>query len=363
MALFKKTGLFSIFVRHWRAVSYVISVIIPAMVRTRRKPVIFSRWGGMGDIICSIPAVLELKKRHPGAKCFYNCDPDFALIPKITEAVDACTHCREIGIVGHWYRFMLGGFYHFSRGDDSPQSTSKIPMFQEFCEQFGVPLARSHPRLPISSEALKKVRMLLAARGAQEENLILFHCGPSWPVREWTAGSWAELADGLRRHGFTNLVQIGLGGYMQSQQTQPVHHLGSSVDLGKATVQPIPQTISLIGALSLEESIAAISLAKLLVGIDSGPLHIAACLGTPAVGVFGPTLPKMLFAEKFREDFVVSSVDCAGCSHRIPRMHWITGCPYGIKCMQTLEASDVLQACLRRLSGNTNQFRNATEVG
>jgi len=349
MGLSKQHRLFSLFARHWKALSYVITVLVPAILRTGRKPVIFSRWGGMGDIICTIPAALELKKRHPGARFLYNCDPDFAVIPKTTGAADDCTHCREIGVVGHWYMALLGGFYHFAHGDDSPQSAARKPMFQEFCEQFGLPLAESHPKLPVGGEALKRVKKRFAERGADEENLILFHCGPTWPIKEWPAGFWAKLADGLRRRGFTNPVQIGLGGYMKSQQTQPQHSLNSTVDLGTATVPEIPQTISLVDALSLEDSIAAISLAHLFVGVDSGLLHVAACLRTPAVGVFGPTLPQMFYPEKFRKNFVASQVSCAGCHHRVPRLHWITGCPFDVKCMKEIQPEELVDACLLAL--------------
>jgi hypothetical protein len=47
---------------------------------------------------------------------------------------------------------------------------------------------------------------------------------------------------------------------------------------------------------------------------------------------------------------VVTQVDCAGCQHRLPRLHWITGCPYDIRCMSSMRPETVLQACLAELS-------------
>lgn len=313
----------------------------------------------MGDIICTIPAALELKKRHPGALCFYNCDPDFALIPRMTGVADACTHCREIGWVGYWYRFLLGGFYHFAHRDDSPDTTATKPMYQEFCEQFGLPPAESHPVLTVGDQAMRRVRKRLAEFGLQEKNLILIHCGPTWPVREWPAESWTQLTEGLRRDGFTNLAQIGLTGYLQSQQTQPVRGADRSVDLGDAKTKSIPHVRSLLDAFSLEELIAAISLARLFIGIDSGLLHIAASTRTPSVGIFGMTLPEFRFSGEFRKDFVANRIECAGCEHRRPRLHWITGCPYEIRCMKTLPTSVVLEACLRKL---TTQVSHAAPI-
>jgi hypothetical protein len=47
---------------------------------------------------------------------------------------------------------------------------------------------------------------------------------------------------------------------------------------------------------------------------------------------------------------VVADVECAGCYHRLPRLHWVTGCPYDIRCMKTLPVEAVVQACLVKLS-------------
>jgi hypothetical protein len=55
----------SLLARHWQALVFVCTVIVPLILRTRRRPVIFSRWSGMGDIICNSPVAIELKKHHP----------------------------------------------------------------------------------------------------------------------------------------------------------------------------------------------------------------------------------------------------------------------------------------------------------
>jgi ADP-heptose:LPS heptosyltransferase len=47
--------------------------------------------------------------------------------------------------------------------------------------------------------------------------------------------------------------------------------------------------LNLIGAFSLKESIAAVSKLRLMIGGDTGLMHIAAASGTPTVGLFGPT--------------------------------------------------------------------------
>ena len=52
-----------------------------------------------------------------------------------------------------------------------------------------------------------------------------------------------------------------------------------------------PAAISLAGRLNLRQSMALFAACDLFVGNDSGPLHLAAAVGTPVVGIYGPTDP------------------------------------------------------------------------
>lgn len=324
----------SLLARHWAALVFVFTIVLPVILRTGRRPVIFSRWSGMGDIICTIPAARELIKQHPGATLIYNCYADFAAVPRLAGIAHRITSLRSIGLVGHWYHFLLAGFYHFSHGDDSADSGCYEPMVTEFLRQFGLPLSEDHPELPVTPAARETVNSMLAQKKLDVSNLILIHPGPTWPVREWPLEKWMELVGKLRGQGFTNIAQLGVG-----------RHL----NFGQVKVPEVPGAVSLINAFTIEECIAVIAQAKLFIGIDSGLLHIAAATRTSSIGIFGATLPEYRFSKQFRRDFVLSPVECVGCEHRKPQLHWITGCPYEIKCMKTLAVDEVLQASLAKL--------------
>lgn len=320
--------------RHVCAGWYVLTVILPVILKTGARPVIFSRHTGMGDIICTLPAVRELSQRHPGATFIYNCHRDFTEIPRLAGVASRVTTLEPIGLVGHWYSFLLAGFYHFAHGDDLPDAGCQEPMVVEFCRQFQVPVSEGHPELSAGAAAREAASLMLKEKGLQLDSLVLIHPGPSWPVREWPLENWTRLVSELRRHGFVNIGQLGVSRYM---------------NFGKVDVPLVPGVVSLINAFSIEECIAAIAQARLFIGIDSGLLHIAACARTASVGVFGMTLPEYRFSADFRRDFVTNRVECAGCEHRKPRLHWVTGCPYDIKCMKTLPVEPVLRACLAKL--------------
>ena len=55
------------------------------------------------------------------------------------------------------------------------------------------------------------------------------------------------------------------------------------------------------------------------------------------------------FAKNYRQHFVSTRVECAGCEHRKPRLHWVTNCPHNIQCMKQITVEEVLRACLKTL--------------
>ena len=321
--------------RHGAALGYIFRVVLPVIFRTRRRPVVFSRRTGMGDIICTIPAARELMKRHPGATFIYNCHPDFAAVPRLAGVADRVTTHADVGGLSRWDKIFLGGFYHFAHGDDVPGQAAQEPMVAEFCRQFGVTVTDEHPQFLAPDAAREKVAALLAKKNLAADNLILIHPGPSWTVKEWPREHWAKLVSELRAHGFGNIAQVGSARYL---------------GLAQVKLTEVPGVVSLVDELSIEECVAAFARAKLFVGMDSGLLHLAAATRTPSVGVWGPTDPRLFYAEKFRAGFLTARVDCAGCEHEKPRRHWFTNCPHDMKCMKAIAPAEVLSACLNFLA-------------
>ena len=336
MAAEKKpiTRIAGLLARHAAALGYVFRNVLPVILRTGRRPVIFSRFTGMGDIICTVGPARELMQRHPGATFIYNCHADFAPVPILAGIAQRGTTFKFIGVVGRRYRWFLGGFYHFAHGDDTPGLVAQETMLVEFCRQFGLNVVETHPQISVSPVAEEKVSKLLAEKKLAVEKLILIHPGPSWTVKEWPREHWTQLVSSLHAQGYTSIAQLGVGRYM---------------NFGQVAVDTIPGVVSLVDLLSIEDCFALIGRAKLFVGIDSGLLHIAACTRTPSVAVWGPTSPQFFYADAVRKNFVVSDVACQGCYHRLPRLHWVTGCPHDIQCMKTLPVEKVLRACLGQL--------------
>jgi heptosyltransferase-2 len=94
------------------------------------------------------------------------------------------------------------------------------------------------------------------------------------PLRRWPLAHWRQLATELTRSGYTVTL---VGGANDTHDAA-------------AVAAAAPGVVNLAGRTSLEELLALIEYAPLVVTHDSGTLHLAALTRTPAVALFGPTV-------------------------------------------------------------------------
>jgi ADP-heptose:LPS heptosyltransferase len=327
-----KQGLTNAAKPHLEPLSFIFRSVLPVLIVTRHRPVLLSRYMALGDVICTFPAALQLKKRHPGATFIFHCRQDYACLPRMGGITNHTISTLDLHYIETKYSFLFAGIYKFTYSDEYENTASTESVIEEYCRQHGVAISDTHPQLHVTSEILSKARLVLDDIGLDKGSpIIAIHPGPSGPFREWNNESWIGLVQALKNSGFNNIIQLGA--------SRPD-------DMGAALRARIPGVIPLINRFSLEESIALISLCDVLIGIDSGLLHIAASVGTPIVGIFGSTSPRFRFSASTARLFVVSRVECQGCHHRVPRLHWITGCPFDFACMKSIQVDEVLQACL-----------------
>ncbi|MBK1681814.1 putative lipopolysaccharide heptosyltransferase III [Rhodocyclus tenuis] len=125
-------------------------------------------------------------------------------------------------------------------------------------------------------DAEARVRTLLAAQGLADGNFVHVHPASRWHFKCWPENKMAALIDRLHAAGHRvvlsaapDAAEQAMIDAIQSRLTQPA--------------------ISLAGQLSLKELAALAARARLFVGVDSAPMHIAAAMGTPCVALFGPS--------------------------------------------------------------------------
>ncbi len=95
------------------------------------------------------------------------------------------------------------------------------------------------------------------------------------------------------------------------------------------------------GDLSVGELIALLERSSFLVTNDSGPMHIAAAVGTPVVAIFGPESP-VFYGPVGRSAACYKALPCSPCLNVYSAKQF--ECPYGTRCMEEVTTNDVLHS-------------------
>ncbi|MBN2564881.1 MAG: lipopolysaccharide heptosyltransferase II [Candidatus Eisenbacteria bacterium] len=188
-------------------------------------------------------------------------------------------------------------------------------------EPIGATADDPSPRLYLSDEERRDAEELLSAVGlASGRALAALAPGANWLLRRWPPERFGALARWLvDRHGLATVI------------------VGSRDDVGLAETVVRASggaATSLAGRTSLRVAAAVAARASVFVGNDSGPLHMAAAVGTPVVGLFGPNTPLRFAPRGAPSRVVYSSFPCSPCGQR--------GCSRtGETCMQAISLDEV----------------------
>src|SRR6266545_3003647 len=158
------------------------------------------------------------------------------------------------------------------------------------------------PVLTISAKASSSVDHLLQSVGVESARpLVCLHPGARWWFKAWPAERYAALAELIQTQ--TPVQALFLGGDQERS-------LESRIADGMKT--PFH---SIIGKTSLRALAAVLERAALMVSNDNGPMHMAAALRVPVVGLFGPSDPAVWGPWGDGHRTFYKGLDCRGCFH------------------------------------------------
>jgi heptosyltransferase-3 len=117
---------------------------------------------------------------------------------------------------------------------------------------------------------------LLAEHQLKGKDFIHLHPTSRWLFKCWPAERMAALIASLQAQGHRIVITAAPD--------------AEELAMSKAILASVPQpAVDLSGQLSLKQLAALTARAKLFIGVDSAPMHIAAAMGTPTVALFGPS--------------------------------------------------------------------------
>jgi heptosyltransferase-2 len=201
----------------------------------------------------------------------------------------------------------------------------QVDTYLRLLDPLGVVPTEEVPRLTVSPERRDEARRLLAEVEIRPgHRTVGLQLGAAMgPAKLWSPDRLAALATRLEARGLRT-VFLGAPG------TQPL------LDLVTAARGRAVRT--LVGRDRRDLLAALIAQLTVLVSADSGPAHVAAAVGVPAVTLFGPTDPRLTAPRGPRQRALWHPPSCAPC--------FLARCPIDHRCLRAIEVLEVEAAVL-----------------
>ena len=166
---------------------------------------------------------------------------------------------------------------------------------------------------------------------------VLINPNAAWPTKRWPPERYGAVAAHVARaHGRPCAIVWGPGDEARAARV-------AAASGGAATPAP-PTDLAALAAL--------LRAGALLVSGDTGPLHLAAALGTPVVGLYGPSDPARNGPWSPDDEIVSAFADCACAAARARRgraVHMVRRCRAATGCLDAITVEQVCAAVDRRL--------------
>ena len=164
------------------------------------------------------------------------------------------------------------------------------------------------------------------------EQFVVIHPGTGGPTKHWHNERWAAVADALADAGVRLVLTGGPG-----EEARVAH-----VAAGMRTMPLV-----MAGKTSVGQLAALMGRAALVLGVDSGPLHLAAAMGVPTVHLYGPGDSARFgpWGDPVRHVVLHSALWCRPCGV-------FSACPRGLaqpECMQQIAVAPVIAAAHQAL--------------
>ena len=172
--------------------------------------------------------------------------------------------------------------------------------------------------------------------------LVALHAGSGSAVKNWLPERWRQVAATLREDPGVSLVLTG----------------GPAEAPGLAEIarglEPAPPVLA--GRTSLGQLAALYERCSLVLGGDSGPLHLAAAVGTPTLRLYGPTDPRLFgpWGDLDRHTVVQAGLACQPCGNLVAPPCGARSTP---ACLRVVSAEQVLGVAVERLGRTRSPLR------
>ena len=237
------------------------------------------------------------------------------------------------GRAGWWRR----SFSHRYPAQSSP-TRHTVESNLDSLRALGLPVTEPDKAVHLAPGAAAQavIAQRLSALGLREGGFIHVHPMSRWRFKCWPADRVASLCETLAARGWPVVLSA-------APDPAELRLMAEVLARCPSASGAAPRIHDLSGQLSLKELAALTAGARLFVGVDSAPMHMAAAMGTPTIGIFGPSRDAEWgpWGQPMSLHRVVASTDhpCRPCGR--------AGCQDSkvSDCLVTLPVASVMRAC------------------
>ncbi|HEX9045648.1 MAG TPA: lipopolysaccharide heptosyltransferase II [Verrucomicrobiae bacterium] len=211
-----------------------------------------------------------------------------------------------------------------------PASAHQIHEYLHLVAALGANPEPMAPQLFVTPEEVGKALAKFRLPGADRPIFGLNPGAEYGPAKRWPATRFIEAAREIQRQ--TNCVWLIFGG---KNDLPLAREIESAIRHSSFVIHNV------CGQTSLRELMALLKSCRVLLTNDTGPMHVAAALGTPVVAPFGSTSPELTgpgLPGDSRHSLLKTDVLCSPC--------FLRECPIDFRCMTSITVERVVAAVM-----------------
>lgn len=323
------------------------------------------RRSSLGDIVVSLPALVAIRRAFPNAYIAWLVEDHLADLVRGHDCLDEVLTIRRLSarVPRQWWQetkrvgkqlrerhfdlaldlqgrgksalmcYLSGaarrlGFAGETRGllgmrwinevVPVPREIMAVPRALQMAHYLGAPIYPVEFRYPIPAEARQWAQEVLGASlpasgtcppapgarqggAASQPPLVGLVLGASTEIKAWPVEYFARLAVALREAGDRVVL---IGGRAEAEREAAVQQ------------RLTPPALTVVGRTDLPRLAAVLAQTDVVVSADTGALHIAAAVGTPVVGLYGPTSPEATGPYGEQHRILWDRPSCGPCNRR-----------------------------------------------
>ena len=176
----------------------------------------------------------------------------------------------------------------------------------------------------VNPASAEKVENILKENNLTDKKLVIVHATATNPGKLWDLENFAKVTEYLINKKNVNVLFVGTDFDYDTYDR-----------MLKMISEPLKTNpLNLCGKLSLKESLALTKRVDLLIGNDSGNLHMASSVGTPVIGIYGPMTFEKWYALGDNNILLHSDIPCSPCGLR-------KKCPNDKLCLRNITVKQV----------------------